>query len=396
MQDFAAIPWMPAHKFAPDFSDVTTSPLNQFNDISGGPYILEEIVPDQYQKLVANPTYWGGEPEIKTVIYRVMTDPAIANQSLLSGETDWDDMEGDRFEQFQPRDNFNYETVYNDSVGLFFLNWTDPNDPQPAYDADGNLVEQTPHPIFSDVKVRQAVAMGYDKDAILATLGEGGGARLIGSVVPWMGWAFNDELEPWPYDPEAAKALLDEAGWVDSDGDGIRDKDGMPLKFDIAYSAVFAYFETTARVAQDNLSQLGMEITVTPLEWAAYLNDVLLAQKFDASIVSWGGGSPPDPTSTEPLLLSIGDQPGTGFNVTSYINPELDELYRQGRALVGCSTEERGAIYKEIQAIQQRDVAIDFTVSPASIQVMNKRISNFDPGPWWATNYMIPEWGFGT
>jgi peptide/nickel transport system substrate-binding protein len=396
MQDFNAIPWMPAHRFAADFSDVTTNPLNQFSDISGGPYILEEIVPDQYQKLRANPTYWGGEPAIKTVIFRVITDNSIANQSLLAGEIDWNGMQGDLFEQFQPRDNFNYETVYADAVGLFFLNWADPANPQPAYDESGNLVEQAPHPIFSDKLVRRAVQIGYDKDAILATLGEGGGGRLVGSVVPWMEWAFNKELTPPAYDPEGAKALLDEAGWVDSDGDGIRDKNGIPLKFDIAYSPVTNYFETTALVAQDQLSQLGMEITVTSLEWAAYLNDVLLAQKFDASIVSWGGQSPPDPTSTEPLLLSMGDQPGGGFNVTSYVNPELDELYRQGRALVGCSATERAKIYGEIQRIQLEDVAIDFTISPATIQVMNKRITGFDPGPWWASNYMIPEWGFGS
>ncbi len=395
MQDFLAIPWMPAHRFAADFSDVTTNPLNQFSDISGGPYILEEIVPDQFQRLTANPTYWGGEPAIKTVIWRVMTDNAIANQSLLAGEIDWNYMEGDLFEQFQPRDNFNSETVYADSVGLFFMNWADPTNPQPAYDADGNLVEQTPHPIFSDVLVRRAVQMGYDKDAILATLGEGGGGRLVGSVVPWMEWAFNKELTPPAYDPEGAKALLDEAGWIDTDGDGIREKDGIPFKFDIVYSPVTNYFETTALVAQDQLSQLGMEVTVTSLEWGAYLNDVLLAQKFDASIVSWGGGSPPDPTSTEPLLLSIGDQPGTGFNLTSYVNPELDELYRQGRALVGCSPEERAQIYGEIQRIQLEDVAIDFTISPATVEVMNKRVTGFDPGPWWTTQFTISELGFG-
>lgn len=395
MQDFAQIPFMPSHVFKADFSDVTTNEYNQFPKISGGPYILDEIVPGQYQKLSANPTYWDGEPGIKNVIYKVILDPAVVNQELLAGSIDWESMQGDTFEQLQPLDNFNYETVYADSVGLFFMNWADPNNPQPAYDESGNPVEQTPHPILSDVRVRQAIAMGYDKAAILATLGEGGGGMLVGSVVPWMEWAFNDEISPWPYDPEAAKALLDEAGWTDTDGDGIRDKDGKPLHLEIAYSALIGYFKTTALVAQDNLNQLGMDVTVTEYDWAAYLNDVLLAQKYDMSVVSWGGGSPPDPTSTEPLLLSIGDQPNTGFNVTSYVNPKLDELYKQGRALAGCSTEERGKIYKEIQQIQHDDVAIDFTISPASIEVANKRIQGFDPGPWWATAFVINEWSLG-
>ena len=117
----------------------------------------------------------------------------------------------------------------------------------------------------------------------MATLGEDGGTRLSSSVVPAIEWAYNADIEPWPYDPEAAMALLEEAGWVDEDGDGIREKDGVLLEFTITYSALINYFETTALVAQDQLNQIGFDVSVDNQEWATYLNDVLLAQRFDAS-----------------------------------------------------------------------------------------------------------------
>ena len=93
------------------------------------------------------------------------------------------------------------------------LNWVDPNNPQPAYDEDGNLVDQTPHPLFSDVSVRQAVAMGWNKLDVLETLGGAeGGTPLVGVVAPNFAWAYNSDVELWPFDQEAAMALLEDAG----------------------------------------------------------------------------------------------------------------------------------------------------------------------------------------
>lgn len=397
--DFNSIRWLPSHKFAADFSDVTTNPFNQFADVSGGPYILDEILPDEFQRYHANPTYWGGEPKIPFWINKIITDPAIYVQALVAGELDYAAMSGAEVQQIPDTENLDIQSFPVNSVGLFIMNHADPSNPMPAYDEDGNLNEQPPHPIFADLRVRQAVVMGYNKDDILGTLGDGGGTRLVSSVVPAITWAFNADLEPWPYDPEASAALLEEAGWVDQDGDGIREchgcmyaEEGTPLSFKISYSPLIEYFETTALVAQDQLSQLGMDVQIESLEWAAYLNDVLLAQTFDASVVSWGGGSPPDPTSTEPMMLSTNDKPGA-FNVSSYVNLEMDELMQQGRTVPGCAYEDRVPIYNQVQQIQRDDVAMEFTVSPNTFHVMNRRIS-YEPGPWWIVYSNPQEFGF--
>ena len=172
------------------------------------------------------------------------------------------------------------------------MNWADPTNPQPAYDESGKAVEQTPHPIFSDIAVRKAVAMGYNKQDILATLGGAdGGTPLVGVVAPTITWAYNSSLEPYPFDPEMAQQTLEDAGWVDSDGDGVREKDGVKLAFTIRYSNILNLFETTALIAQDQLNQIGFDVSVELVEWANYLDEIYFGQKYDATPMSNSGGT---------------------------------------------------------------------------------------------------------
>src|SRR5262249_8617033 len=242
-----------------------------------------------------------------------------------------------------------------------------------------------PHPIFSDIKVRQAVAMGYNKEDILKTLGgKNGGTLLVGPVVPSLTWAYNTSISPYPYDPKKAAALLDEAGWKLNSTTGIREKDGKPLKFEIAYSDLIKSFETTALVAQDQLKQIGMDVSVKKLEWAAYIKDVYLGQKFDASPISNSGtGVAPDANDFMQLVYSKSDVPGSGSNPTSYVNPEVDKLIEQGRTIKGCDIKDRAKIYQDIQKISHDDVAYDWTITPNLYQIASKRIGNFKPNGLW-------------
>jgi len=387
---------LPSHKYAADFSDIMTSDFNVNPDIASGPYILEEHQADEYTRLRANPNYYLGEPQIPAVIVRVLPDKAIQNQALVAGEIDYAFMYPDELAQLPSLEGLNTFSYPLHNTPVLALNWADPENPMPAWDAEGNRIDQPPHPILSDVRVRQAIAMGYDKDALLATLGEGNGVRLISAIIPTITWAFNTELTPWPYDPDRARELLAEAGWTDSDGDGILDKDGQPLALEILSSPLTDLWENIALVAQDQLSQLGMDMTVTTLEWGAFLNDRLLAQKFDLLVVGFGGGTPPDPNAiANALMYSKNDVPGSGFNMSSYVNPEVDDLLVQGRTVPGCSVEDRTPIYWELQRITQEEVAYDYTVTPNQVHVYSARIQNVQPGPWDNGLWNIEKWTIG-
>jgi peptide/nickel transport system substrate-binding protein len=396
--------FMPAHKYAADYSDFADSDFNLNPDISGGPYILEEWAPDQFQRFRANPDYWAGEPKIPYLINRVIGEQAVAIQAIQAGEIDYTYFQGDLFEQIANRGNLQYEVFPQLSVNFFSLNWADSSNPEPAYDADGNPVEQTPHPLFSDMNVRRAVAMGYNKQDILATLGgETGGTPLVGAVAPILSWAYNSDIEPYPYDPAAAAALLEDAGWVDTNGDGVREcsgcattEDGTPLAFTLRYSNILQLFETTALVAQDQLGQIGFDVSLELVEWSNYIPEVYLGQLHDATAMSNSGGTrPPDPNDFMTLLLSTQDAPGSGNNITSYVNPEIDALIDQARSVPGCDPDVRAELYYQIQQIAHDDVAYDFTFVPNIYQVANQRILNFEPGPAWVfygyTAY-VHEW----
>ncbi|MBZ0287756.1 MAG: hypothetical protein K8I30_09090 [Anaerolineae bacterium] len=385
LSQLGGIRFLPAHKFAADYSDWDSNPINQNPDISGGPYILEEWTPDEGQRYIANETYYGGAPQIQYLVNRVIGEQTVALQAIQSGDIDYTYFQGDLFAQIQNKDNLQYQFFPQLTVNFMSLNWVDPNDPKSGYDEDGNPVEQAPHPIFSDPAVRKAVAMGYNKQDILETLGGAdGGTPLVGVVVPTIGWAYNSSIEPYPYDPEAAQQMLEDAGWVDSDGDGVREKDGVKLSFTIRYSNILNLFETTTLIAQDQLNQIGFDVQVELVEWANYLDEIYFGQAYDATPMSNSGGTaPPDPNDFTTLLLSTEDIVGAGNNLASYNNPQVDELIKAARTVPGCNLEERAKIYNEIQQITHDDVAYDWTFTPNIYQVANKRVGNFNPGPSW-------------
>jgi peptide/nickel transport system substrate-binding protein len=381
--------FLPSHRFAPDFSDfstndISTNPL----EISGGPYIMDAWEPDAFQSFYANPDWWGGDVGIPYLVNRLIKEHAVAAQSLQAGEVDYTYLHGDFFAQIADTSNLQWDIFPQMSVKFMSLNWADPTQPTPAYDADGNRIEQPAHPIFTDVNVRKAIAMGYNKHDILATMGgEQGGTRLVGAVNPAHASAYNYDLEPYPFDPEAAMQLLEEAGWVDEDGDGVREKDGQRLEFKISYSDILLMFETTVLVAQDQLNDIGFDVTLEKVEWANYLSEILWGQYMDATSMSNSGGTggAPDPHDFMgnlygPMDIATGSG---GSNPASYINPEIDALIDQARTVPGCDPAERGEIYKEIQRIAHEEVAYDWTFVPNIWQTANKRVQGFEPKAFW-------------
>ena len=391
--DFFGVRFMPAHRFEADFSDIESNSLNTFPDISGGPFMLEEIVPDSFQRYRANPDYYEGPPGVAILINHALENNELMLLAVEAGEVDYANMQGDIFQQLSQntRDNLQVQFFPANSLGFVALNWGDPENPQSAYDDGGNLIEQDLHPLFSDVNVRKAVAMGFSVEDVMATLGENGATRALSVVAPAASWAFNSDIEPYPHDPDAAIALLEESGWFDTDGDGVREKDGEDLEFTVSYSDIVKYFETTAIIMQDQLSDIGFRVIVEKLEWSSYV-PFILSQGYDATPLSNTIASAPDPNQFTGNILSTGDIPGGGgSNLVSYVNPRADELVEAGVKVPGCDTAARAEIYNELQQILYDDVAIHFTLSPSFYQLAASHVGNFVPGAAWAF-YGYLEW----
>lgn len=382
---------VPAHKFAPDFSDFNTAAINTAPDISGGPYIFDEHSPDEFIRMRANPEYWKGEPNIPNLIFQIIPDTEIQLQSLLNGDIDYAPLTTDQAPIAQGNPDV---TVFSIPINGYYyvsLNIADPANPQPALDEEGNAVDQGGHPLFGDPSVRRAVIMGYDHDAAVGLVGEGA-VRVTGPIPPVVSWAYNSGLAPIPYDPEGAAALLEEAGWIDTDGDGVREKDGVPLAFQLDYVAGNVTLDSIALVIQDQLSQIGFQVNLSSGESQSQLGTRFLPQVYDAFLLQVAAGTTPDPN----FLLSFThtgaqDIPGAGLNAASYYNPRMDELIAEARTVPGCAEADRAPVYHEIHELAQQDAAYDYLYSGVAWAGYNNRIQGIAPGPWgiW---YNIQEW----
>ena len=115
---------LPSHKYAADFSDFEDSDFNMNPDVSGGPYILEEWAPTEFEAYQANPGYWGGAPAIPNLVNQVIEDPTIGIQAVQAGEVDYMTMQGDLFQQITNKDQLEWSSYPQASVGFLALNWT--------------------------------------------------------------------------------------------------------------------------------------------------------------------------------------------------------------------------------------------------------------------------------
>ncbi|QPC84621.1 hypothetical protein G4Y79_09655 [Phototrophicus methaneseepsis] len=377
---------LPSHVYADDYSDFSTNSYNTQPTVSGGPYVFVERSTDEYMRFAANETYYGGTPNIDQLVVQVMPDPEVRFQALESGQVDLvTTITPDQALLLESNPDVVLETYPINGWIMNMFNLTDPDNPLSALDEDGNLVEQAPHPILGDVRVREALVMGWDHEDGLFLAGDGA-LPLYGPVAPVLPQYIDEDLEPYTYDMEGAIALLEEAGWTDSDGDGIRDKEGEPLALELIY---LAGYDDVATLIADYWGDLGVDVTLTTGEQGAMIADRLSAQNFDAFIIgiSWDS---PTPDELLKFLYPVANDMGTNFN--SYINEEVDSLIADLPSL-GCAVEDRKPTYDRIQELISEDVPMDFMYTQVGRVAYSPQLGNYEITSWGYNP--IQEWTLG-
>ena len=380
---------LPSHLFSPDYTDFIDNPFNQFPTVSGGPYILDEWALDEYIKFSVNPDYFNGPANIETVLLQIITDDTVARQAMAAGEIDYMGITPSFIYEFADNPNVNIVSNPLNSWFVLIMNHADPEQPMSGLDEDGNYNDQPPHPIFGDLAVRQAVAMGWDKNDAIIVRGEGILNRIVGPLTPSIPWSYDDNVTPWEYDPEGAKALLEAAGWVDEDGDGVRERDGQRLAFHLDAASSSGYPETGA-IIQDHLSDIGFEVSISTQDFASLAAEKLYPQTFDAFLVSFTWSQPAPHILTEILLGAPNDNLENGLGWTSYTNPELDALITG--AAENCDQDARAANYSAIQQMVKDEVIADFISDNASVTVHDATLISLNLGSWGSSP--IEDWAF--
>ncbi|MBI5197978.1 MAG: peptide-binding protein [Nitrospirae bacterium] len=337
--------------------DINASELNR-KPVGTGPYKFSEWVSGQRIILTANDDYFEGRPHVDRFVYRIIPDTSTMFLELKAGGLD-----------FMGLTPLLYQRQ-TDSP-LFQRNFNKFKYPAFAYTYLGYNLRD---PKFKDKRVRQAIAYASNKQGIIQGVLLGLGRPATGPFPP-ESWAYNTQVPDYPFDLEKAKQLLAEAGWKDTNGDGILDKDGTPFRFTLLTNQGNEERAKTAEILQQNLSKVGIKVEIKVVEWQALLHEFIDKRKFEAIIMGWALGRDPDAYD---IWHSSKTKEGE-FNFVSYSNPRVDELLIKGRQT--CNQEERQAIYHEIHRLIAEDQPYTFLYYPESLPILHKRFVGVEPAP---------------
>ena len=345
--------------------DFNNHPNNR-NPIGSGPYILEKWTTGQQLTLVRNENYWGEKPHILKRIYKIITNDDAAFQVLSRLEMDTMDMQPEMWVNRASKPAF--EAKFNKFAYY-----------RPSYNYIGWNMRV---PQFESSTVRRALTMLLDRELILEEIYYGLGRVTTGNFFideP----EYDKDIQPWPFDPSQAKLLLDEAGWSDTDGDGIRDKDGIPFKFELLMTNATPEGEAIATVFQEELKRAGIEMTIRQLEWATFLQSVK-EQKFDASMLGWSLAPYPDPYQ----LWHSSQAVKNGSNAVGFVNDEADRIVEQAR--LEFDHAKRIAMYHRFHEIIHEEQPYTFLFCRQLLVTVQKRFQNtivypygLDALEWW-------------
>jgi peptide/nickel transport system substrate-binding protein len=388
---------IPAHLYNNDPLNILNSEENLAPTVTSGPFLFEEYQPGQQVRLVANPTYYAGQPLVSSWTMKIYPNAIPMLNDLLAGAIDYTTVDAEfvgRVESAMARGaDVEINKWFVNGFTYLAFNLADPANPQNGWldeNEDGayNLGEpvqtQDPHPVLSDVAVRQAIALALDYDDIISQAVYGQGGRVVADISPAIDWAYNDALIPYEPDMAQAVALLDGAGWAlvepeDEESPAIRAKGDVPLALTITLNAGNPSREQVALLVAEQLGKLGFAMTVEVLPFdEAVLK--LRNQTFDMAVAGWLDVNPePDDSN---FLSYTQDTVGMGFNFASYYNEGVEENLARGRNVAGCAAADRASFYQTNQELVYQDIPYIPLYAPLVNVVWNTRLQNFQPSGW--------------
>ncbi len=338
--------------------DFNNHPNNR-QPVGSGPYVLEKWETGREVVLKRNTNYWGdpnGRPWFDRIVYKVLTDDNAAFQMLARGDLDSMNLTPEDWTRRANTDKFKerFNRFVTDRPAYNYLGW--------------NLRK----PQFQDKNVRRALAMLMDRDTIRDEIFKGLATNIIGGFMPGTP-EYNTSIAPVPFDPAGAAALLEAAGWKDSNGDALRDRDGVKFSFEVLTGNQNPIAEKILTLYKEELARAGVELVIRPLEWASML-DRVDKREFDAILMGWQ--MPPDP---DPHQVWHSSQVDKGSNYIGFANAEADRMIDDAR--VAFDRNERIRLYHRFQEILADEQPYLFLLAPKALVAADKRIQGIHVYP---------------
>jgi peptide/nickel transport system substrate-binding protein len=380
---------LPKHVLQPVFDTdgtIDNAEWNRNPTVSLGPFTFDAWETGSHITFKANPD-WIKPPKVEQIFVRIVPDDAAQEAAIIAGDTDIGVfLSSDQIQKLEAGGKVKVVPVTSGYNEGWFL----------------NVNKDTARPFMLDVNVRKAIALATDRFTLVKDL-------LVESINP-VNVTFwdttppyqTDTLQPYPYDPEQAKQLLDTAGWTDSDGDGIRDKmvDGKKVDMIIRYATTQRELRKNIQaVVEQQWKQVGIGA-----ELSNYSNDVFWTGyndggpqalgEYDIAQFSSSGNYLPDPDTEGFMCAQIvnADNPD-GTNTQGYCNPKLDELFKA--QAVEVDPAKRKELYNQIEQIMYDDyIYVGFWKDPdlwsVSSRLTNVKFSGVYPF-WNAYEWEIAE-----
>lgn len=337
------------------FDDPEEFNSRRSNPVGSGPYVFEKWDVGQQVVLRRNENYWGHKPKIRKQIYRFITNETAQLQALRSGDIDFiDQPTSEQFDAMKNDKEFNKElkalSYWMPGVPTFYIAWNNKT------------------VFFKDRLVRLAMTHMVDRNAVVEYLLKGGGEISTGPFYIY-GQQYNKSIEPWPYDIERARELLDQAGWVDTDGDGIRDKNGVPFRFKFSYSTGRAFYVQLAKLLKDAAAKVGVDVIPDPYEWSVFVEKIH-NRDFESISLGFGGT-----IEYDPYQQFHSDQiSNRGDNITGFSNPRVDKLIDIARRTL--PPDERYALYHKFHKMIHKEQPYTFLYTRPERAFISRRFEN--------------------
>ena len=373
-------PIMPKHIWeSVPVADWGTDPGSTGEDgsriIGTGPFKFSEYDSSQgVVRLAKNENYYDKVPDIDEFIFQPWPDDTAAVEALRAGQIDF-------YENVPPSDTQalidepDLDVAVYDTYSFSFY---------------ATNLDETKTTLFQDVKTRQALAYALDRQSIVDNILLGF-AEVAQGPQPVLSIAYApDQITThYDYDPEKAKSLLADAGWADSDGDGVVEKDGQKLEFELIYASGSATSDQWVAYMQEAWKAIGVNMTPSPVSFADVLIPAI-TESFDYQVAMLGFNW--DATGDQTAMFSSTSYP-TSFNMMKYSNPKVDELNKQANETV--DPEERKKILIEAANIVNDDLPLNIMTFRRDRTAYNVRMHNFFPnalaGIFWSLPYVWVE-----
>ena len=323
-----------------------------------GPYVVDELIYEDHCTLVPNSSYWGGTPQLSKITLKTYFDDDSQTMAMQNGELDILSMPGTS--SYRALTGSNYQVLAQKSTRSDFIRFN------------------MKHKVVSEPAVRLAVSYCIDREGYAQTICLGNEEANYGVYSAQLPYGGTDGLNVTVtgYDIEAAKAALDEAGIVDSDGDGVRElKDGTPCVINLYNCSAYERFTQLADDLQSKLAQAGIELKITTVDYWLQDSETYNNDNPDMTIDSYGVA----PTGDAGYFASMCFKSDGSNNFGSYNNAEVDALVE--KLAETFDDNERTSIIKQISQKVLDDNAYIFFATSTTSYIANSNVKNVAVAP---------------